>query len=134
MKLLDLVEQSLGYSPERIDDLIQEGSAFYGKAKNYFNKSYNLVLTLTIQECIEDNENLTRRFQEMKEAKKVMESRFGKYFDIVDSYEIGEYPENVKNLEKIATALDDLSMNMGNVVDAMEDLLDSAKYLKNIVN
>lgn len=134
MKLTDLVEQNLGYTPERIDDLIQESSAFYGKAKNYFNKSYNLVLTLTIQECIENYESLKKRFEEMQEAKKVIDARFNKYYDIVDSYEVGEYPENVMDLEKNSDALDGLSMNMGHVVDAMQDMLDSAKYLSNITN
>lgn len=134
MKLTDLVEQNLGYTPERIDELIQEGSAFYGKAKNYFNKSYNLVLTLTIQECIENNESLTKRFQQMTEAKKVMESMYDKYYKIVDSYEIGEYPENVMDLEKISDAIDNLAMNMHHVVDSMRDLLESAKYLTNITN
>lgn len=134
MKLTDLVEQSLGYTPERIDDLIQESSAFYGKAKNYFNKSYSFVLTLTIQECIQNHQSIVKRFEEMQEAKKVIDARFNKYYDIVDSYEIGEYPENVMDLEKISDALDGLSMNMGHVVDSMRDILDSAKYLSNIGN
>lgn len=112
MKLIDLVEQNIRYTPERIDELIKEGTVFFNKSKNYFNKSYSFVLTLTIQECIQNNQNISIRFEEMKEIKSVIESKFDKYYNIVDLYEIGEYPDNVRDLEKISDGLDDLSMNM----------------------
>ena len=130
MKLIDLVnEQSLGYTPEGIDTITQEASEFLQKGFVFYKNNYEYILTLTIGECINDIENLKERLKKIQQVKNVIEQKYEKYFKIVDTFELGNYPDNVKRLESISNQLDNLSMSLGDISDALDSLLDSAKYL-----
>jgi hypothetical protein len=130
MKLIDLVnEQSLGYTPEGIDSITQEASDFLQKGFVFYKNNYENILTLTIGECINDIENLKERLKKIQQVKNVIEQKYEKYFKIVDTFELGNYPDNVKRLESISNQLDNLSMSLGDISDALDSLLDSAKYL-----
>ena len=134
MKILDILEQTIGYTPERINELIQESSLFYNKAKKYYEKSYNMVLLLTIQDCINEYEMFMSRLKDFNKVKNVIEDRYGKYYDIVDSYNVSDNTENVISLEKNVDDLDKLLMEMSEVINAMESLLESAKYMSKITH
>lgn len=134
MRILNILEQIIGYTPERIDELIQESSLFYNKAKKYYEKSYNMVLLLTIQDCINEYEMFMSRLKDFNKVKNVIEDRYGKYYDIVDSYNVSDNTENVRSLEKNVDDLDKLLMEMSEVINAMESLLESAKYMSKITH
>ena len=134
MRILNILEQIIGYTPERIDELIQESSLFYNKAKKYYEKSYNMVLLLTIQDCINEYEMFMLRLKDFNKVKNVIEDRYGKYYDIVDSYNVSDNTENVRSLEKNVDDLDKLLMEMSEVINAMESLLESAKYMSKITH
>jgi len=134
MRILNILEQIIGYTPERIDELIQESSLFYNKAKKYYEKSYNMVLLLTIQDCINEYEMFMSRLKDFNKVKNVIEDRYGKYYDIVDSYNVSDNTENVISLEKNVDDLDKLLMEMSEVINAMESLLESAKYMSKITH
>jgi hypothetical protein len=74
-------------------------------------------------------ENLKERLKKIQQVKNVIEQKYEKYFKIVDTFELGNYPDNVKRLESISNQLDNLSMSLGDISDALDSLLDSAKYL-----
>lgn len=129
MKLMDLVEQSWGYTPERIDVYVREAEEFYNKAKVIYRKSFDMVLNLTIQDCISNHEESKVRLNSLTEVKKVVESRYERYYNIVEKYEVGEYPENVRRLDEIINQYDNLIMDISEVIDAAQCIIDSAEYL-----
>jgi archaellum component FlaC len=130
MKLIDIIkEQSLGYTPEGIDSIIREASEFLQTGFVFYKNNYEYILSLTIGECINDIENLKERLKRIQQVKNRVEQKYDKYFNIVDTFDLGNYPDNVKRLEAISNQLDNLSMSLGDISDALDGLLDSAKYL-----
>ena len=49
--------------------------------------------------------------------------KYDKFFNIVELYEIGEYPDNVTELDHLSSEVDNQSLRLSEIADALEDLI-----------
>ena len=134
-QILTIKEQvNMQYTPEKIDQFVQEGEKDINKATEILRKYYHSVMTTTIGDVSERVDEVLTLVQKLDQTKKVLNERMEFYFDVVNMYEVGEYPDNLKRLDDIGTEIDNLQMDIGDVKDAFECLMDSSKYLIKLTN
>lgn len=130
MKLFDLLnEQSIGYTPEKMDHLITEANAYVIKFKKLYNSTYSFVVNLTIRECLDDMDQMRSKLNQLNQFKVSINSKYDHYYNILDTFEIGEYPNNVKEFDNIITEIDRMMQDYDNLLDAFKDIISNSEYI-----
>lgn len=130
MKLMDFInEQSIGYTPEKIDQLVIEAGDYVNKFRKLFETTQTFVLDLTIRECISDMDNMRIKLKKLEEFKVSINAKYDKYYGIIDTFEVGEYPNNVKLFEQSVDEIDHLMQDFENLLDALKDIISNSDYI-----
>jgi hypothetical protein len=130
MKLLDIInEQTIGYTPDKIDRLVSESSEYVIKFRKLYESTYSFVLNLTIKECIETMEQTKVKLGQLEEFKIAISTKYDKYYQILDTFEVGEYPHNVKLFEQSINEIDSLLEKYDDLLDALKDIISNSEYI-----
>jgi hypothetical protein len=134
-QFLTIKEQvNIQYTPERIDQYVREGEGILNSGMDLLRKYYHNVMSTTIGDVAERIDEVLGLVNKLDHTKQVLGQKMDLYFDIVEKYEVGEYPENVHRLDNIATDIDNLRMDIDDIKDAFDCLASSAKYLIKLTN
>ena len=123
------IEDRLEYTPEKIDEYINSITQINSTFVKYYEKTFNMILTLTISEFVHNFEGMVNRLELMKESKDKINVKYIFYYNIVDRYG-SDQPRNVYVLEKLTWKLDSIMEDFNDLISVMEDLINSAKILK----
>lgn len=132
MKFSDLFEQNIGYTPEGIDKHIVELKNYIEKVQKFHDSIYNEILNKTIKDCLNDLEGLNKKAHYFGDVKKIIENKHSDYYRILESFEVGEYPDNVYTFEKLVNRLGDLLENINYINNSYDDMLSASKSLSNL--
>jgi DNA-directed RNA polymerase beta' subunit len=133
MKTLQSLLEQIEYTPEKIDEFVADASKTLDTGTKVFNVFLSRIGDLSIMNVIESPEEANQLLQKIQETKKVIKSKFEKYFDITDSYRYDEFedrPDNIEKLERLATELDSLTDNYDPLIDVLTEMIDAARRLK----
>ena len=130
MKLIDILnEQTIGYTPEKMDQLLAEARDYVLKFKKLYDSTYNFVVNLTIKECIEKMEETKIKLKKLEEFKVSINSKYDRYYQIIDTFEVGEYPPNVTEFSRSVDEIDSMMSSYDNLLDALKDIISNSDYI-----
>ena len=133
MKTLQSLLEQIEYTPEKIDEFVADASKTLDTGTKVFNVFLSRIGDLSVMNVIESPEEANQLLQKVQETKKVIKSKFEKYFDITDSYGYDEFedrPDNIEKLERLASELDNLTDNYDPLIDVLTEMIDAARRLK----
>jgi len=125
-----LLEGNITYAPEKIDDFVEEAQQFLNNARALKNKYYMNVTTLNISDVMENEVGFQKLAEKMDSDHNVIEQKHNRYADIVNMYDFMEEPENVKYLGKLSDRIYDVSDDIYQLSQALEEIVSSVRYLR----
>lgn len=130
MKLIDILnEQTIGYTPDKIDQLVIESKEYANKFMKLYQSTYSFVVNLTIKECIDTMEETKVKLRQLEEFKTAISTKYEKYYQILDTFEIGEYPQNVVLFEDSINEIDRIMVKYDDLLDALKDIISNSEYI-----
>jgi hypothetical protein len=118
-----LNEEGISYDPSKIDEFIVEAKKDIQMGTALIEKFGSAVVNSSLVSVFENLEKMKAAHQKMEASRKYLESKFNKFYDIVEMYEVGEYPDNIRTLDDLANQLDNHSMTVYQLADAFEELI-----------
>jgi len=130
MKLLDLInEQSIGYTPDKMEQLLSEAMDYSKKFNTLYESTYFFVVNLTIKECIDTMDECRIKLKRLEEFKVAINAKYEKYYQILDTFEVGEYPPNVTVFSRTIDDIDSMMQDYDNLLDALKDIISNSDYI-----
>ena len=131
MKLRDLLnEQTIGYTPDKMDQLLAEARDYVIKfTTKLYDSTYNFVVNLTIKNCIDNMEETMVKLNRLEEFKVSINTKYDRYYQIIDTFEVGEYPQNVTEFSHSVDEIDSLMSNFDKLLDSLKDIISNSEYI-----
>jgi len=124
-------EANISYTPEKIDEFIEQITKEIESAKNIFQTALNRVKGMTIDEIVENTSAAEAYRDKITNAVEALNKKHSMYFNIVDMYEVGEMPDSVNSLWKLTGELDDYYSDLSKVEDVLDNIITAASKLTN---
>ena len=126
---------NMRYTPERIDQYVQEADNVLKSGMEILRKYYHNVMSTTIGEISDHFNEVKELVNKLKKTKDSLSEKSEFYFGIVRMYDDDDdYPDNIKRLDDISTEIDYLQMDIDEIKDAFDCLASSAEYLIKLTN
>jgi hypothetical protein len=121
-KMMGLTENRITYDPSKIDEFVVEAKKDVETGKNLINKFGTMLVNTPLIALYENLANAEAAQKKIAESEKYLTSKFNKFYDIVEMYySIDEdRPENVDELDALATKLDDINYRLSDLGDGLE--------------
>ena len=134
IKLTTLLKEiSITYTPEKIDEFVKRAERDLSNIAGLFNIALQKTLELNVQNVTQAPEAIQNLTAKLKVAYDEVEEKNNTYYNVVESYELGEYPNNVKRLEALFNQIDNKNLNVYNLMDALDHLLEAGKELSEFI-
>ena len=128
-QLKNVIEQKLiGYTPEKIDGFVIEGNNVIKKFKNTFLKYFSQLQSLNVGWVFKNLKDFKGVLDDMQRDIDILEKVSLKYYSVIEIYEIGDYPENVKKLSKIYDTIESIVYEIQSVRDIYVAIHDSIEH------
>jgi heterodisulfide reductase subunit B len=125
-----LLEADLSYTPEKIKEFIDEAQTYLNNARMLKDKYYMNVTTLTISEVMEAELTYQKLSEKMNSDHVQIESKYNRYYEIIEMYDFMNRPENVNYFEKINDKIYDIAQDIYHLSQALEEIVESIKYIR----
>ena len=129
-----LLEADLSYTPEKIAEFIDEAQTYLNNARMLKNKYYMNVTTLTISEVMEAEVHFQKLSEKMNSDHNQIESKYNRYYEIIEMYDFMNRPENINYFEKINDRIYDVAQDIYKLSQALEEIVESVKYVRRVNN
>lgn len=119
---MGLTENRITYDPSKIDEFVEEAKKDIETGKNLINKFGTMLVNTPLIALYENLANAEVAQKKIAESEKYLRSKFDKFYDIVEMYySIDEdRPDNVDELDTLATKLDDINYRLSDLGDGLE--------------
>ena len=111
------------YTPEKIDEFVANAKKDVEAAKSLFTLAYEKILDINMGDAINSPESIKALSDKVKQIKSSIKKKTDTYYDVINMYETGEYPDNVSELDRVNDTLDSLGDDMSKLYYALEDIL-----------
>ena len=122
-----LIQEALEYSPEKINSFTSKLTKDLADLKRVFAGLAGKVGDLTIYAVQDNTVKAKELLNKIVEVKRYSEKAYDQYYTIVDMYDYTDMPSNVRALEKLVDELDDITTNLKNLENALDNIIDAAK-------
>jgi len=116
------------YTPEKIDAFVSDAQ----KCATYLKKSYDQfhpqVLALSVGDVMEKPEQVKQILDKLEKEKHYVDKLMLKYYSVIEMYAVGEYPDNVMQLDKLYGVIDHLQSDVDNIKDIYQSVYDSVTH------
>lgn len=125
-KMMGLTENRITYDPSKIDEFVEEAKKDIEMGKNLINKFGSMLVNTPLIALYENLANAEAAQKKIAESEKYLRSKFDKFYDIVEMYySIDEdRPDNVDELDTLATKLDDINYRLSDLGDGLEAFIE----------
>jgi gas vesicle protein len=111
------------YTPEKIDEFVASAKKDVEAAKSLFTLAYEKILDINMGDAINSPESIKALSDKVKQIKSSIKKKTDTYYDVINMYETGEYPDNVSELDRVNDTLDSLGDDISKLYYALEDIL-----------
>ena len=129
-KILKEAEGKLSYTPEKVDEFLKLASKDLATGKRLVDSYAAEILDMSISSVVANPEEASKLLAKIKEIEKAIDKQHGRYYNVVDVYDVFEAPDNVKKLEKAVNELDEVHYSIGRVADALGELISASRIMK----
>jgi len=133
----EVLSENWTYDENKINQFVVEAQKDVQMAENLINKFGANVVNISLKDIYDNMGQMKSAQEKLDSSKNYISGKYDKFYDIVEAYEVGEYPDNVETLYDLSNKLDkqkdslsDLSETFNTLIDATEWL---AKYNKDIL-
>lgn len=122
-------ESNLSYTSEKVDELIIEAQKVVDKG-NSLIKSYGMrILNSTLLEVHDEMSKFESDRNDLNSFEKKIRAKFDYYYDVANSFDYMDWPDNVKTLDGFVNKLDDIVETLDDLVEVYDDLIDKVERL-----
>ena len=111
------------YTPEKIDEFVANAKKDVEAAKSLFTLAYEKILDINMGDAVNSPESIKALADKVKQIKSSIKKKTDTYYDVINMYETGEYPDNVSELDRVNDTLDGLEGDMSKLYYALEEIL-----------
>lgn len=111
------------YTPEKIDEFVASAKKDVEAAKSLFTLAYEKILDINMGDAVNSPESIKALADKVKQIKSSIKKKTDTYYDVINMYETGEYPDNVSELDRVNDTLDSLGDDISKLYYALEDIL-----------
>ena len=130
MKLIDiLIEQELGYSPEKLQEYITKGTNNVVIAKREYNKFLSIIKSLTINNVVNEVEKYEGISSQMDSIKNAIQKKYDQYYEVAERDTSDANHDATFKLERVADELQEYIYNFGDLIEILGNIIDAAKKL-----
>lgn len=123
----------ISYEPEKIDEFVKEAESVLSTTEKVLNSSLQKVLGINMQDLVQSPDDMKQLLDYLEKFHKNVEKKFGKFYDIVEMYEIGEYPDNIRQLDALASKIDNKNLDIYYLKDSLRNILDARDDISKLV-
>jgi hypothetical protein len=84
---------------------------------------------MTLKDIYDNMAQMESAKEKLNASKEYITRKYEKYYDIVETYEVGEYPDNVSKLYDLSNKLDNQKESLSDLTETFNTLIDAAKWL-----
>jgi hypothetical protein len=117
------------YTPEKIDEFVASAKKDVEAARSIFMLAYEKILDINIGDVVNSTEQVDNLIDKITKSKFSINKKASTYMGAVNMEELGEYPDNVAELDKLANELDEIGDDMSKLDTALEAILSAAEEL-----
>lgn len=125
-QLKRLVEENVSYTPEKIDALIQEAMKLLEEVQQARNTHMTNVIHTTIAEVMLDKESYQKEVLKIEADHKMFNVGYEKYYNIIETFDWMDQPDNVKKLEKINEKIYKYNEDIYQTGNALEEIISAS--------
>jgi len=123
-----LEQMKIEYTPDKIDEFVQEGIKYIAGLKKLYEQYYNDLMTVSIGEVFQNPNSIKNILDKLEKSKDMIDKVSTKYYNAVEMYNIGEYPDNVDKLDRIYSEIDVIQYDIDQIEDIYRAIYDSVQH------
>jgi hypothetical protein len=133
----EVLSEDWSYDENKINQFVAEAEKDVQMASNLVNKFGSNIVNISLKDIYDNMGQMKSAQQKLNSSKEYISGKFDKFYDIVETYEVGEYPDNVSKLYDLNNKLDTQKESLSDLADTFNTLIDAtewlAKYNKDIL-
>jgi hypothetical protein len=119
----------IGYSSKKIEEFTETAKKTLQNGISAFTKYKNLILNISLLDVVNNTEKYKTLLSDMDSDHDTIHTVFDKLFDVVDKYDILDMPDNIKKLENLVNNLDNLTLDIYYLMNALENIIEAGEDL-----
>ncbi len=119
-----LIESELYYEENQLQQYTEEVKKLNATGLEVCTQFYSLFKMLSVGDVLEEPNKFRNILKKMEVTSKSYTDKWGKYFDIVDSFELDLDNRPLMLMDKEVSELDRIQTDMDNIKDMYSDYLD----------
>jgi hypothetical protein len=117
------------YTPEKIDEFVASAKKDVEAARSIFMLAYEKILDINMGDVVNSTEQVDSLIDKITKSRFSINKKASTYMGAVNMEELGEYPDNVAELDKLANELDEIGDDMSKLDTVLENILSAAEEL-----
>jgi len=94
-----------------------------------FDSFYNTIVTVTFSDIMNDMGHYTDMLENLGTILESVESKFNYYFDIVESHDFFDRPDEISTLDGLTNNMQDAIYELKDIKYVLEEMIDSSKKI-----
>jgi hypothetical protein len=97
-----------------------------------FDSHYNMIMILTMSDILNDKPNYTDILENLTTIIESVQSKFDYNFEIVESYDFFERPDEIKTLSDLTNEMQTSLYDLENIKYVLDDMLDLSRKVSDM--
>jgi len=127
-------ENNISYTPEKIDTFITDIIKDINITDDIYKSVFNKISDTTLREIVENTFDADSYKDKLTKIIDTVSKKYTKYYNIIDAYEVGEEPDNVKKLSKLVDQLDNYYFDLSKMENALDSMISASNEFTNLYN
>lgn len=94
-----------------------------------FDSFYHTIVTVTFSDIMNDMAHYTDMSENLETILESVESKFNYYFDIVESHDFFDRPDEISTLDGLTNNMQDAIYELKDIKYVLEEMIDSSKKI-----
>jgi hypothetical protein len=120
----------ISYTPEKIDEFVTSAEKEKSAAINVFRTIRSKTYDISIQNAIESPDELNYLLDKIKQTRSFLNTKAQKYYNVVEMYDVADYPDNISKLDDLVTDLDNINNDLSLLEDTLNSIAEAVEKLK----
>jgi hypothetical protein len=126
---LKRIQEQEWSKPDDNNDLVDKAQKDLSNFQKAFDSYYNMIMMVSISEIINDTEYYTGLLSKLETLIELVQGKFDYYFDIVESHDFFERPDEISTLGDLTNDMQDTLYELKDIKYVLDDMLDLTKKI-----
>jgi hypothetical protein len=129
---LKRIQEQEWSKPDDNNNLVAKAQKDLSIINKSFDSHYNMIMTVTISDIINDMVNYNNKLENLVTIIESVQSKFDYYFEIVESYDFFERPDEISTLSKLTNDMETVLDDLQNIKYVLVDMLDLSRKVSDM--